>query len=150
MKRKLFVGTASGLVLCHFSAWLLVGPAASHAEEPPHQGASSTQGVRFVRDIQPILNQRCVMCHQEGSALGGLSLEPKDAFRSLVAAPSTEAPLPRVTPGSPDRSYLWHKLRGTHVEAGGNGNRMPLGGTEMPAEELRRLQAWIEEGAKRN
>jgi uncharacterized membrane protein len=137
-----------GFLRCFFGMWLLLCRVASSAQDLS-QPVVSRQVVRFSTEIQPVFNQRCVMCHQAGSALGGLSLEPKDSYKNLVGSPSTEAPLLRVASGLPDKSYLWHKLSGTHVEAGGSGNRMPLGG-EMPADEMTRLRNWIEQGAKRN
>jgi uncharacterized membrane protein len=133
---------------CFAGLSLLLGLVPSYAQGSA-EPVGSKQANRFQKNIQPLLNQRCVMCHQEGSAPGGLSLDSANAYRSLVGAPSTQAPLARVSPGLPDKSYLWRKLSGTHVEAGGSGSRMPLGG-EMPAEEMSRLRTWIEQGAKPN
>jgi hypothetical protein len=132
---------------CFAGLLLPLGFVISHAQGWAAERAEAKQVIHFQKSIQPLLNQRCVMCHQEGSAPGGLSLDPAHAYKSLVGVPSTQAPLARVSPGQPDKSYLWHKLSGTHVEAGGSGVRMPLGG-EMPAEEMSRLRTWIEQGAR--
>lgn len=87
------------------------------------------------------------MCHVEGAELGGLKLYP-DAWTQLVGVTSTQSPLKLVEPGSPDRSYLYAKLMGTQVTAGGSGLRMPA--QPLGAEELETIRRWIAEGAKRD
>ena len=62
---------------------------------------------------------------------------------------------PYVVPGSPETSYLWRKVEGTHLdpEVGGSGSQMPIGGFEgvFDADEelaLRvKLRDWIANGA---
>ena len=81
--------------------------------------------VSFKTRIQLILDSPCVFCHVTGAENDGLNLGRSVAQASLLAA-STEAPMPRVTPGSPEQRYLLHKLRGTEQAAGGSGNRMPM------------------------
>jgi len=60
------------------------------------------------------------------------------------ATPS--APLPYIAPGDPEGSYLWAKLNGTQIEAGGDGSPMPLG---VPLDDatLAIIEQWILEGA---
>ena len=54
--------------------------------------------------------------------------------------------MPRVTPGDTLQSYLIHKLRGSHVEAGGAGERMPNGGPYLSEAEIARFEAWVNGG----
>lgn len=102
----------------------------------------------FAADVLPLLKSRCLMCHLPGAENGGLSLHPKTAYDSLVGAKSTESGLLRVEPGKPEASYLYLKLTGEHLKAGGNGERMPFGEPALPAADIERVRAWIEAGAK--
>jgi len=96
----------------------------------------------FRTSVQPILNTRCVACHQDAARAGGLSLQRTSAPASLLGVSSREARMALVTPGDPLRSYLFRKTAGTHLEVGGNGARMPLGGRLTEAE-IKAIEAWI-------
>ena len=102
----------------------------------------------FASDVLPLLKSRCLVCHIPGGDSGGLSLHPKTAYDSLVDARSTQSPLMRVAPGKPDESYLFLKITGRHLAAGGSGERMPFNDTPLTPEEVERVRAWIEAGAK--
>jgi len=118
-------------------------PAAAHAGAP----ASAPS---FKKDVMPLLQRQCVACHMTGDEQGQLGLMPKIAYGSLVKKQSTQAQLARVEPGDPERSYLLHKLRGTHLDQGGSGARMPMGMPELGEEDLARISAWIKAGAPDN
>jgi mono/diheme cytochrome c family protein len=107
--------------------------------------------VSYKTDIQPIFNAQCVFCHVTGAENAGLNLGRRESRASLMA-PSSEAPLPRVTPGDPEKSYLVHKLRGTHLSVGGSGNAMPMYDPPRPfdAALLERISRWIQNGAPDN
>jgi hypothetical protein len=122
---------------------LAVLASSAHAADTP---------VSFKDDVQPILNSQCVFCHVTGAENGGLNVGRREAYASLLS-PSTEAPgMPRVTPGDPSKSYLVHKLKGTQLEAGGSGGRMPMYDPPkpFPAEHLETIERWIREGAQKN
>jgi mono/diheme cytochrome c family protein len=108
--------------------------------------AAAQDSGAFGERVVPILNQRCVMCHVEGGALGELSLYP-DPWARLVGVASTQSPLKLVEPGSPEKSYLYAKLLGTHDKAGGSGQRMPVQQDPLGAEELETIRHWILKGA---
>jgi mono/diheme cytochrome c family protein len=55
----------------------------------------------------------------------------------------------RSEPGSPEKSYLYHKITGTQDEVGGSGERMPKGG-QLSDAEIATIRAWIAEGALDN
>ncbi|MEQ1505360.1 MAG: DUF1588 domain-containing protein [Myxococcota bacterium] len=95
--------------------------------------------------VRQAFDRSCTTCHSGAVPAGGLDLgDPTD----LVGRPSSQAPLDLVTAGSPDDSYLWHKLAGTHGDVGGSGDAMPppgaaaLAGTDRDA-----IRAWIAGGA---
>jgi mono/diheme cytochrome c family protein len=102
----------------------------------------------FEKDVLPILNSQCVMCHVAGAELGGLSLYP-DAWLSLVGIASKESSLKLIEPGAPDKSYMYLKLTNAQDSVGGSGLQMPpthrLDDTQIEA-----IRRWIEQGAKPN
>jgi hypothetical protein len=112
-------------------------------------GVARGGDVSFQGDLMPVLNERCVMCHLEGAQQANFSLYP-EAWSQLVGVTSTESPMKRVEPGKPDQSYLYRKLMGTHLEAGGNGVRMPFQQDPLDSAFLELLRQWIEQGAKQN
>jgi len=105
--------------------------------------------VLFGAQIVPILSQRCVMCHLPGVSQGGLDLYP-EPWAALVGVQSTESPLKRVEPGSPEKSYLYVKLLGTQDKVGGSGARMPFQQDPLAPADLAAVRNWIEQGAKLN
>lgn len=106
------------------------------------------EDVQFMRDVVPIFKANCVMCHLPGNGLGGLDLHPRGGYANLVGVFSTQSPLLRVAPGSPEESYLYHKLIGTHISVGGSGERMPFSGTSLSEEQIELIRRWIVNGAQ--
>jgi hypothetical protein len=105
--------------------------------------------ISFEKDVMPILNNYCVMCHLPGGAQGGLSLYP-DAWSELVGVPSKQSPLLQVEPGSPEKSYLYIKLIDTGESVGGSGQQMPVQQSPLDQGQIQTIKAWIEQGAKQN
>lgn len=105
-------------------------------------------GLSFAADVYPVLNPPASCdCHNPGS--GGLKMGDVDtAYMQLVGVMSTEAPLNRIEPGDTEASYLWHKINGTHIDAGGSGKMMPLGAPPLPQGTIDLIQEWIDGGAK--
>lgn len=133
---------------------LLFGCASSEPAEParaePTPAAAPAE--RVPADVQALFDNACTGCHgAEGAA--GLDLSAERAYASIVAHESQGvAGMPLVAPGDPGRSYLLHKVAGTHERVGGGGKRMPIGGTWGPEgdvnmEEMGALCRWIEAGA---
>lgn len=131
-----------GPVAALLAALVSVGLAGGGEGEPADLG----EPVSLSAQVQPYLNFQCVACHLTGAESGGLNLEPGKAHAELLED-SDGAPLPRVTPGDPEASYLVHKLRGTHLEVGGSGSLMPQGGVGVSEELLALVERWILQGA---
>lgn len=112
-------------------------------------GTARADSISFDRDVVPILNDHCLMCHLPGGAQGGLSLYP-DAWSELVGVPSKQSPLLQVEPGSPDRSYLYVKLIGSGESVGGSGRMMPIQQPPLDRDTIETIRLWIEQGAERN
>lgn len=108
------------------------------------------QAVSFESDLMPILKRRCAVCHITGNEPGEMALVPGKAYAYLVDVDSVETAMKRVAPGNPDRSYLVHKLQGTHLDVGGNGVRMPYHQSPLPEAQISSIRLWIEQGAKNN
>lgn len=123
-----------GLVL----AMSLAGPVLAGAEQ-----------ASLAQDIVPVLTQRCVMCHIPGAAQSGLDLYT-NPWSAVVGVKSTQSPLQMVEPGDPDKSYLYLKLTGAHLAAGGSGGPMPLPPGQLDAGQIELIRAWIAQGAPNN
>ena len=93
-------------------------------------------GVDFERDLRPVLERRCVGCH-DGPPL---DLRGAAAFEALRAHVDHRD-------GRAIRSYLMEKLLGRELDA----PRRLEGGTphDLPASELRAFMVWIDLGATR-
>jgi len=111
-------------------------------------GTAHAESVSFEKDVVPILNNYCVMCHLPGGAQGGLSLYP-DAWSELVGIPSKQSPLVQVEPGSPDKSYFYIKLIDSGESAGGSGQLMPIQQAPLVPEQIEIIRLWIEQGAQK-
>ena len=88
-------------------------------------------------------------CHNATSLAGGLVLDAGVSYGELVDVVPTNPVaaaqgLLRVTPGSPEQSYLYVKL----TAAGGVlGGRMPLGQAPLAPSEIELVRSWILAGA---
>ncbi|HJT78459.1 MAG TPA: DUF1549 domain-containing protein, partial [Gemmataceae bacterium] len=94
--------------------------------------------VDFDRDIHPILARSCLACHGALRQKGGLRLD--DGAAALKGGNSG----PVLRPGSAARSRLLFIVAGLDPDL-----RMPPGRkAPLTAEEVGRLRAWVEQGAK--
>lgn len=96
----------------------------------------------YARDIEPVIQWRCVGCHTtggEGTDKSGLNLTSYDA---LMAGTTQGGNL--IVPGSPtSSSFMVMVTRKDHL-------RMPFGAPPLSDDEVRVIRAWIEQGAKNN
>ena len=116
-------------------------------------GDGGTNGVTLSGSVQPILTANCALsgCHAGANPQQGQNLSAGQTFANVVTVPSMELPtMNRVTPSDPDNSYLFHKIRGTHLTVGGSGSQMPLGGTPLSESNIDIIRQWIQAGALNN
>ncbi len=125
-------------------------PAPAPTSTPP--AANTTVAVSFSKDVQLILNDHCVVCHQgQGPGQSNLTLEPRLSYSNFVGVPSTENPaVMRVKAGAAGDSYLIAKLTGTQVAAGGSGARMPYQSPPLAQNQIDLISQWISQGALNN
>jgi mono/diheme cytochrome c family protein len=99
---------------------------------------SPTRGViDFVRDVRPLLEERCVACHGPAKQRGGLRLDSAAAV--LRGGDSGDV----VQAGRSAESLLIH-----HVAGVAGASRMPPKGDPLTGEQIGVLRAWIDQGAK--
>jgi hypothetical protein len=92
--------------------------------------------VDFARDVQPILQRACAVCHNDTVVQGGLSLASRaGALKGGVSGPA-------VVPGDGARSLLMKRLGAVPGL-----QRMPMGLPPLPDADVATLRAWIDAGA---
>jgi mono/diheme cytochrome c family protein len=103
-------------------------------EDPP-------EGVSYSTEIQPIFNDNCISCHNNGGGyFGGLDLS---TYENLMLGNSNNGPV--VTAGDGTNSYIIQKLQGTAT-----GAQMPDGASPLPSDQINLIAQWIDEGAMNN
>lgn len=93
----------------------------------------SVGAVDYVRDVKPLLRNKCSSCHGALRQKSGLRLDAG----SLILEGAV------VEPGKPDESELIHRLTAEDKDI-----RMPLEGSPLSADQIAMLRAWIAQGAK--
>ncbi len=104
----------------------------------PMSVSADAERLSFVRDVRPILQQRCYSCHGEQKQKSGLRLDIKsEAFKggdgygpSVIAGNSTESPLIEL------------------VTSDDADSRMPPEGPPLSAAQIATLTHWIDQGAE--
>jgi WD40 repeat protein len=94
--------------------------------------------VSFLKEVAPLLQERCAECHRADKAKGGYRLHTYSAL--LKAGDSELAP---VLQGKAEQSELLRRVV-THDEE----ERMPPKGDALPDAEVKLLRQWLAEGAK--
>jgi WD40 repeat protein/mono/diheme cytochrome c family protein len=88
----------------------------------------------YVKQIEPLLLEKCAACHNHTTRKGELNLE---TYEALMAGGKRGA---AIIPGKSSESLLVKMIEGVVKP------RMPLG-DELSAEEIKLLKAWIDAGA---
>src|SRR5262249_32297671 len=121
----------------------LTGLALRAADKPPEPANAKLPDaapgtIDFQRDIKPILAKSCISCHGPAKQKSGLRLD--DRAEALKGGNSG----PVIKPGDPVHSRLLLLVAGLDPEL-----RMPPQGKQpLTKEEVAKLRAWIEQGAK--
>ena len=100
------------------------------------KGKEDAADVSFIKQVAPLLNSKCVGCHDEKAA-GKLRL---DSYADMKN-PSKSGYL--LQAGQPQRSLIMAR-----VTAPAGGGRMPKDGAALSSEEVTMLANWIKQGAK--
>lgn len=99
--------------------------------------AAGDSPVDFVKQIKPILADRCVECHNSETLLGELNLQTR------ALAFEKRKPGPVIVPKNAEKSmlYLVLTLPAKDLKA------MPATGHRIPKDEVNLIRQWINEGA---
>jgi mono/diheme cytochrome c family protein len=109
-------------------ACLSVATALQAAGDPP---------VDFVKQIKPILADRCVECHNSETLLGDLNLQTRAlAFEKRKAGPV-------IVPKNAEKSMLYLVLTLPAKDK----KAMPATGHRIPKDEVSTIRQWIDEDA---
>ena len=108
----------------------------------PGAAAADAPAIEYLRDIQPLLSQKCFSCHgpDEGSREAGLRLDkPQAAMAELDSG--TVA----IRPRQPDQSEVMVRILTNDADL-----RMPpaTSGHSLSPAEIQKLRQWIAEGAR--
>jgi mono/diheme cytochrome c family protein len=114
------------------------GTAAEEAAAPAaEKSAASDSGLKFSRDIAPILVGNCIGCHNPERRRGKFDLT---TFEKLMAGSDVEKV---IEPGKPDESHLVLRLRGEETP------KMPQGNNNnLSQEAIAKIESWVKAGAK--
>ena len=85
--------------------------------------------------VQKIFEDNCTACHGDGGEAPNLEGAPS----RLTSVKSKETGKPMVTPGDPDKSYVFAKILGKNI----TGDVMPLGGDPLSAAQKKAVKDWI-------
>ena len=102
------------------------------------QNAAAHKGsVDFFKDIQPLLETKCVECHRGAKAKGGLHL---DSLADAMKGGKSDGAA--ITPGKPEASAIL-----VRVTSKDSDEVMPPKGEPLSAKEAALLTTWIKDGA---
>ncbi len=133
-------------------AALAVGATACSTDTTDTSGTCGTrdlvQPAQRASEVRPIFARSCALggCHLRAPGAGGLVLDVSSSawVDALVGVVSRQGGgLDLVVAGSPDESWLVHKLDGC-------GGRMPPVGDPLTAAERATIVGWIAAGATRD
>ncbi|MBO6535781.1 MAG: hypothetical protein JJ966_06120 [Balneolaceae bacterium] len=99
--------------------------------------------VSFSADVQPIMQQHCVSCHNNNFANNNFNAT---SYESILSGSGTVYGNQIVVPNEPDQSGLVDIIE-PDPESGLQ--RMPTGGS-LSGDEIQIIRAWIREGAQNN
>ncbi len=100
--------------------------------------AAKTGPVDFAAHVKPVLEAKCVMCHNRTALPGHLSLENREEAKRSGALGTY------IVPGHPENSLLVANVKTAHQKV----SVMPAVGERLTPEEYAILTKWIKEGAQ--
>ena len=120
---------------------LLVGCQQANVEQlPPPRDVTLKQNPGFRQDIQSILNDFCVKCHNPNDPHKGLSL---DTYEGIMKGEKEGSV---IIPGQPQQSTLLKVIKQDMPPA----SRMPFHQETLTPNRIQNIENWILQGAPNN
>ncbi|MDR1478671.1 MAG: hypothetical protein LBJ00_06990 [Planctomycetaceae bacterium] len=117
---------------------------ASRIQETPESG----RPYGFVEMVQPILDAKCVSCHNDQKLEGGYNLSRKLGRNGFTVSYSSLCRDPKMIPRFAQRNQIQQSEPGGNIGAIGSGLikllRKKHADVELTPEELRRIGTWID------
>jgi mono/diheme cytochrome c family protein len=113
----------------------------------PAHAATPEPATGFQKQVLPIFQEHCVMCHGPGgvgNASAGLDLSSYHGLKGGSTAGVA------VIPYHPERSLLMRVLKTNWTSTEKNAIRMPPLGEQLSPAELDTIDHWIKQGTKDN
>lgn len=136
MKMSSFSRTIATSILCSLSA------ASAFAQQAPATAvpaaAPAVAKVDFIKDVQPLLETRCLECHNPNKVKGELLM---DSVANMTKGGEAG---PGIVPGQPDKSEIIKRI----LLPAGHDDIMPPKDGPLTAAELDVLKRWVAEGAQ--
>ena len=123
----------AGFVCCGVAVWLFTSLPSRAADDTALPPAAKTKVV-FARDIEPLLQKRCLLCHGAQQQMSGFRLDREDA--ALKGGTGGQD----IKPGNSAGSRLIRLVAGLETKV------MPPVGARLTAAEIGLLRAWIDQG----
>lgn len=131
------VGRAlSAVILVTFV--LALGVGCRQAGSDAESGADNSDPVSFVEEIKPLLEHRCLACHNTTTLLGRLNLENRELAFSHPEGGQF------VVPGNAKASKMYQVL----LLPRDDDAAMPAAGHRLADEEVDLIRRWIDQGAE--
>jgi phospholipase C len=108
-------------------------------------GGGDAGGGATQAQVQAILDSHCISCHSGPNPPRGLNWTD---VRAQIGVAAVECPGKlRIASGDSAHSYVIDKIKGAAQDGGCfSGNRMPLGGPALSADDIATFAAWIDLG----
>jgi hypothetical protein len=115
-------------------------PAVAAAPKPAAPAPAPVATVNFIRDVQPVLESRCLECHNPDKEKGGLLMHTADA---MIKGGDSGA---GIVAGQPDKSEILKRV----LLPADHDDFMPpkKSGDPLTADQVKALKQWIAEGAE--
>jgi outer membrane protein assembly factor BamB len=98
----------------------------------------AAEPVSFVREIAPILRDKCLTCHGPEKAKGEYRLDTFDLLQRPGASKAAT-----ITAGAPAQSHLFELVTAADAD-----DRMPQKDEALPKPQIALIERWIKEGAR--
>jgi mono/diheme cytochrome c family protein len=121
-----------------FAAWIIVGLVAVGCQsKSPEAAATGSAPAGAYVAVQSTFTTKCAGCHGAGKPKGGIDLRNYES----VLKGGGEGPV--VKAGDPANSMLIKAIK--HLPGA---KPMPMGGGQLPPEEIKAIEDWVQAGAK--